>query len=148
MNNERQSIFKLPRPSEPLAAALQACRTHFVSVVIFSALLNLLVLVPMLDMLQVYDRVVPTRGVATLALISVVLVFALGTMAVLDMVRTRLLVRASVRLDRYLSGLTLDTALLQRLEVIRRDPPASHQGEPHPAVADMRHGDEHARGLS
>lgn len=114
MNSVRSSFLALPRPSDPLAAALRACRSHFVGVAVFSALMNLLVLVPMLYMLQIYDRVVPTRGVATLVFITLVLIFALGTMAVLDWVRSRLLVRASIRLDRYLSGLTLETALLQR----------------------------------
>ena len=35
---------------------------HFVAVIGFSALLNLLFVVPMIYMLQIYDRVVPTRG--------------------------------------------------------------------------------------
>src|SRR5512139_3704966 len=102
------------QPSELVAAALQACRRHFMAVAAFSALLNLLFLVPMLYMLQVYDRVVPTRGQVTLLFLTLVLLFGLVTLALLDFVRSRLLVRASIRLDRQLSGVLLDTSLARR----------------------------------
>jgi PrtD family type I secretion system ABC transporter len=101
-------------PSELVAAALRACRRHFVAVAVFSALLNLLFLVPMLYMLQIYDRVIPTRGNTTLFFLTLVLLFGLGTLAFLDFVRSRLLVRASIRLDRQLAGVLLDTSLARR----------------------------------
>ncbi len=101
-------------PTEIIASALRACRKHFVAVAAFSALLNLLFLVPMLYMLQVYDRVIPTRGSLTLLFLTVVLLFGLISLALLDYVRSRLLVRASIRLDRRLSGIVLDTTLARR----------------------------------
>jgi ABC-type protease/lipase transport system fused ATPase/permease subunit len=85
----------VPPPTERFAAALQTCRRHFIAVLVFSALLNLLFLVPMLYMLQVYDRVIPTRGDVTLFFLTLVLIFGLVTLAMLDFVRSRLLVRAS-----------------------------------------------------
>jgi PrtD family type I secretion system ABC transporter len=101
-------------PTEILAAALRACRRHFVAAASFSALLNLLFLVPMLYMLQVYDRVIPTRGSLTLFFLTLVLLFGLVSLALLDFVRSRLLVRASIRLDRQLAGVLLDTSLARR----------------------------------
>ena len=101
-------------PTEIFSAALKACRRHFIAVGVFSALLNLLFLVPMLYMLQVYDRVIPTRGGLTLFFLTVVLLFGLISLALLDYVRSRLLVRASIRLDRQLSGVLLDTTLTRR----------------------------------
>src|SRR5262245_12165289 len=101
-------------PTEIVASALRACRRHFVAVAVFSALLNLLFMVPMLYMLQVYDRVIPTRGHLTLIFLTLVLVFGLTTLALLDYVRARLLVRASIRLDRQLAGVLLDTSLARR----------------------------------
>src|SRR5215218_8078289 len=77
----------------------------------FSALLNLLFIAPMLYMLQVYDRVIPTAGGTTLLFLTIVLIFALLALSSLDAVRSRLLVRASVRLDRVLSGAILDATL-------------------------------------
>lgn len=90
--------------AEPLAEAFRACRTHFVWAAVFSALVNLLYLAPTLYMMQVYDRVVPTGGMVTLTLVTVVAVFALATLAGLDWLRTRLLVRAGLRLDRLLAS--------------------------------------------
>jgi ATP-binding cassette subfamily C protein len=101
-------------PTDIVASALRACRRHFVAVATFSALLNLLFLVPMLYMLQIYDRVIPTRGNVTLFFLTLVLLFGLGTLALLDFVRSRLLVRASIRLDRELAGVLLDTSLARR----------------------------------
>jgi len=92
-------------------AALRACRRHFVFALLFSALVNLLFIAPMLYMLQVYDRVIPTLGGATLLLLTVVLAFALLTFAGLDAVRTRLLVRAGVRLNRILAPEVIDATL-------------------------------------
>lgn len=90
--------------TEPLADAVKACRPHLVWAAIFSALVNLLYLTPTIYMLQVYDRVVPTGGLQTLLLVSAIAVFALATLALLDWLRTRLLVRAGLRLDRLLVG--------------------------------------------
>jgi ATP-binding cassette subfamily C protein len=84
---------------EPLAQALRACRPHFVAAAAFSFFLNLLFLAPAIYMLQIYDRVVTTGGKATLFFVTLALAIALVTLAALDWIRGRLLVRASVRLD-------------------------------------------------
>ena len=94
-----------------IRSAAEACRRHFIYAMLFSALLNLLFIAPMLYMLQVYDRVIPTQGGVTLLFLTLVLAFALLTLSALDALRSRLLVRASVRLDRYLSGAILDATL-------------------------------------
>ena len=107
-------MLNIAPPTELLATALRACRRHFIAVAAFSALLNLLFLVPMLYMLQIYDRVIPTRGEMTLFFLTLVLLFGLTSLALLDFVRSRLLVRASIRLDRQLAGLLLDTSLARR----------------------------------
>ena len=67
---------------------------------LFSGLINLLYLVPSIFMLQVYDRVVPTRGGATLLVLTLILTVSLIVFALLDSVRMRLLLRASIRLER------------------------------------------------
>lgn len=93
--------------TEPLAEALKACRTHFIWAAVFSALVNLLYLTPTLYMMQVYDRVVPTGGITTLILITLVAAFALGSLALLDWLRGRLLLRAGLRLDKLLAAKVL-----------------------------------------
>jgi ATP-binding cassette subfamily C protein len=92
--------FELP---PVLRQALQQCREHFVAAAVFSLLINILYLAPTIYMLQVYDRVVPTAGKTTLLFVTLALVLALGSLAALDMVRTRLLVRASQRIDAILA---------------------------------------------
>ena len=82
-----------------LKDALADCRQHFVAAAVFSLLINILYLAPTLYMLQVYDRVVPTGGTTTLLFVTLALAFALLTLSALDMVRNRLLVRASQRID-------------------------------------------------
>lgn len=88
----------------PLRNALRACRRHFWAVGIFSGLINLLYLAPSIFMLQVYDRVVPTRGVPTLLVLSLILAVSLIVFALLDTVRIRLLMRASIRLEKMAAG--------------------------------------------
>ena len=100
--------------ADAMRVALAACRRHFVAVAGFSALLNLLFMVPMLYMIQVYDRVVPTDGRLTLLFLTMVLLFGLVSLALLDLVRSRILVRASARLDRELSAVLMEASLAER----------------------------------
>ena len=97
--------------SEAMRAALAITRRHFLAAAGFSALVNLLFVVPTIYMLQIYDRVVPTRGLQTLFFLTMVLLFALATLSLLDRVRTRLLVRAAVALDTELAPRLLDATL-------------------------------------
>lgn len=88
---------------EPLADAFRTCRRHLLIAAGFSALVNILYLAPTLYMLQIYDRVLPTSGLLSLAFLTVAVVFALATLAVLDSLRQRILVRLGLRLDRLLA---------------------------------------------
>jgi ATP-binding cassette subfamily C exporter for protease/lipase len=99
------------RVQGPLRAALACCRRHFIATAGFSALVNLLYIAPTIYMLQVYDRVVPTQGLQTLLFLTLVLLFALVTLACLDRVRQRLLTRAGVQMDAVLAPLILDATL-------------------------------------
>ncbi len=83
--------------------ALRQCRRHFMAAAVFSLLINVLYLAPTLYMLQVYDRVVPTAGKTTLLFITIALALALLALSGLDMIRNRLLVRASQRIDALLA---------------------------------------------
>ncbi|MGE4533530.1 type I secretion system permease/ATPase [Halomonas sp.] len=82
-----------------LQRALKACRGSFVSVGFFSMFVNLLMLVPPMYMLQVYDRVLSTQSVDTLLMLTLVVVFLFMIMGGLELVRSRVLVRVGNRLD-------------------------------------------------
>ena len=94
-------IEKIP---PAMRSAFLACKSHFYSAMGFSALISLLYLAPTIYMMQVYDRVVPTGGVMTLAWITVILAIALGTLSALDNVRARLMSAASLKLNEELSS--------------------------------------------
>ncbi|MDN3524155.1 type I secretion system permease/ATPase [Halomonas sabkhae] len=82
-----------------LQRALRACKGSFVSVGFFSMFVNLLMLVPPMYMLQVYDRVLSTRSFETLLMLTLVVVFLFIVMGALEQVRSRILVRVGNRLD-------------------------------------------------
>ncbi|TDO10643.1 MULTISPECIES: type I secretion system permease/ATPase [Halomonas] len=82
-----------------LQRALKACRSSFVSVGFFSMFVNLLMLVPPMYMLQVYDRVLSTQSTETLLMLTLVVVFLFMVMGGLELVRSRMLVRVGNRLD-------------------------------------------------
>lgn len=86
-----------------VAAALAECRRAFWSVAVFSGAVNLLMLSGPLYMLQIYDRVLASRSVPTLIALTVFLVGAYAFQAGLDLVRSRIIVRGAMLLDRRLA---------------------------------------------
>lgn len=100
--------------AKPLRDALQNCRRHFIYAAVFSAFMNLLYIAPTIYMLQIYDRVIPSRGDITLLGLTAALILALATLSVLDAMRSRLFVHAGVRLNRQLVGVILGAAFSSR----------------------------------
>jgi len=71
---------------------------------VFSLATNLLYLAGPIYMLQLYDRVVSSGSVTTLVMLTAALALAFIALAGLDVVRARILTRASVRLDTMLAS--------------------------------------------
>jgi ABC-type protease/lipase transport system fused ATPase/permease subunit len=113
-------LFRPDWPA-PMKEALASCRTHIMNSAVFSALVNILYLAPTLYMMQVYDRVVPTGGILTLVWLTIILGLALGTLTLLDNIRSRMMVRASLRLNEALSGKILNR-LVERGRQDANDP--------------------------
>ena len=88
-------------------------RPYFLYAGLFSLAINLLLLVPPLYMLQVFDRVLASRSVETLAVLTLAAVVALVVMALLDVLRARLLAASGAALDRSLGPRVLDGLLAQ-----------------------------------
>jgi ATP-binding cassette, subfamily C, type I secretion system permease/ATPase len=99
-------MFTQPK-SDELRGIFHGCRRYFATALIFSLAINLLYLAAPLYMLQVYDRVISSASHVTLAMLTIVLLFALVALAGLDFVRARVLTRASMRLDRQMAGRVL-----------------------------------------
>ncbi len=84
-----------------------ATRRAVATVALFSLFMNALVLVVPIYSLQVYDRVLTSQSGETLLWLSVLAVFLIAMLAVLDALRTRILVRVSLWLERRLAPVLL-----------------------------------------
>ncbi|MFD0987927.1 type I secretion system permease/ATPase [Methyloligella solikamskensis] len=93
-----------PVERSELAQALSQCRAAFVSVGLFSALINVLMLTGPLFMLQVYDRVLPSRSVETLVGFAILVIILYAFQAILEGIRGRLMSRIGTHLDESLSS--------------------------------------------
>ena len=87
-----------------LAIALGMCRSAFASAAAFSIFINMLVLVPSIYMLQIYDRVLSSRNETTLWVMTLVCVALIAVYAGLETVRSQILVRIGRRIDQLLGG--------------------------------------------
>jgi len=74
----------------------------------FSFIINMLLLAPSLYMLQTYDRVLGSRSLETLYMLTLILAVLLMSMSALEMVRTRLLVKANTAIDSLLAPYLLE----------------------------------------
>src|ERR1044071_5285525 len=99
-----------PKPSSELGAALARSRKAFIGIGVFTAAINLLQLTGSLYMLEVYDRVLPGRSVPTLVAISILALVMFGFQGLLDVVRSRVLVRIAASVDETLSQRVFDLA--------------------------------------
>jgi hypothetical protein len=83
-------MSQLPRPlrqppaSAELAAALGACRRAFLAIALFSGMSNILMLTGSLFMLEVYDRVIPSRSVPTLVALLILAAGLYAAQGIID----------------------------------------------------------------
>ena len=97
-----------PAFSSELRDALAACWHAFIAVGLMSGLINMLYLTGSFYMLEVYDRVLPSRSVPTLVALSILALTLFAFQGVLDIIRSRILVRVAASLDERLSGRVYD----------------------------------------
>jgi len=86
-----------------LRAALVACRWALIGIALMTSLLNVLYLTGSIFMLEVYDRVLPSRSMPTLVGLVMVAALLFAFQAVIDLLRGRVLVRIGASLDESLS---------------------------------------------
>ena len=92
---------------------LVSCRFYFKYAFFFSMFVNILQLTFPIYMLQVYDKVLTSYNLSTLTVITVAAVICLMVLALLEWIRSRLLVRAGIEFDRKLSLPVLQENLKQ-----------------------------------
>jgi PrtD family type I secretion system ABC transporter len=94
-----------------LGDALRACRSAFVGVGVMSCIINLLYLTGSIFMLEVYDRVLPSRSVPTLVGLIVLAGGLYIGQGILDLIRGRILGRIGTSLDEALNARVFDTVV-------------------------------------
>jgi PrtD family type I secretion system ABC transporter len=116
MNRSPASTLQRPASSE-LAAALSTCRRAFYAIALFSGMSNLLMLSGALFMLEIYDRVLPSRSIPTLVALLILVASLYAAQGVIDAIRSRLLVRIGNSLDEALSMRIYDAIVRLPLKV-------------------------------
>jgi ATP-binding cassette, subfamily C, bacterial PrsD len=84
---------------DPVALGLRDSARRMVGIAVFSGVINVLMLSGSLYMLQVYDRVIPSRNVATLLGLSLMVLFAYLVQGYFDALRARMLCRVATLFD-------------------------------------------------
>jgi PrtD family type I secretion system ABC transporter len=92
-------FFKATDKQTLLNTAIKDMKPALVTAMAFSFFINLLALVSPIYMLQVYDRVLSSRNVATLVVLTLICLFLYAIYGVLEALRTQVLVRAGLKFD-------------------------------------------------
>jgi PrtD family type I secretion system ABC transporter len=117
-------VSSLPNPDprararSELRTVLASCRHAFLGIGLMTGMINVLYLTGSFFMLEIYDRVLPSRSVPTLVGLAVIAFVLYAFQGVLDVLRGRVLVRIGASLDEALSGRVFD--ILVRLPLKAR----------------------------
>ncbi|RTL55343.1 MAG: type I secretion system permease/ATPase [Bradyrhizobiaceae bacterium] len=106
--NHAEPLVSGPAPRTELGDALHACRSAFIGVGAMSFIINILYLTGSFFMLEVYDRVLPSRSVPTLVGLIVLAGGLYIAQGILDLIRGRILSRIGATLDEMLSQRVYD----------------------------------------
>src|SRR5208283_1482385 len=98
------SLAKNALPLGRLEEGIKLTMPIFATATIFSFFINLLMFVSPLYMLQIYDRVVTSRSETTLIALTVLAGILLLVYAILEWLRSRILVRAGLAFDEKIAG--------------------------------------------
>lgn len=84
---------------DPVTLRLRESAKRMVGIAVFSGVINVLMLSGSLYMLQVYDRVIPSRNIATLLGLSLMVLLAYVVQGYFDALRSRMLCRVATLFD-------------------------------------------------
>lgn len=126
------------RPGAPgikVAETLSSCRGAFLAVVLTSGLVNVLGLTGSFFMLEVYDRVLPSRSVPTLVGLGIIAAVLYAFLAVLDFIRGRVLSRIGGIVNEVLRDDVYDAVV--RLPLVRVPSNVKLTGDGLQAIRDL-----------
>lgn len=108
--------YPLSLPESEITDVLLLFKGAFRTIGIFSAVINLLMLMPSLYMLQVYDRVLQSSNEMTLLMLTVVMLGAYLMLSALEFVRSFILIRVGSKLDLQMNKRVYTAAFEQNLK--------------------------------
>ena len=97
-------------------------KREFIWVGIFSFIANMLLLVPAVYMIQIYDRVLISRSELTLIFLSIITLFLFMVMALSEWLRSKLLIRVGLRIDEALNKLVFNASFKSFLNFKKDNP--------------------------
>lgn len=116
MRNLLQGIPKQLMPKNEITEALMEFKKIFITIGVFSAVINLLMLVPSFYMLEVYDRVLGSRNEYTLLMLTLMMLGLYALTSVLEHIRSMVVIRVGGRLDDFLNNRVYNAAFEQNLK--------------------------------
>ncbi|EYU13993.1 type I secretion system permease/ATPase [Photorhabdus aegyptia] len=96
--------MKLLLPKDEITDVIRARSRVFWAIGLFTAFINLLMLVPSVYMLQVYDRVLPTGNEITLLMLTLITLGMFAMMGMLEYIRSMIVIRIGSQLDMKLNN--------------------------------------------
>jgi ATP-binding cassette subfamily C exporter for protease/lipase len=107
---------KFLNPKTEIGRILLSFKGTFYTVGTFSAIINLLALIPSLYMLQVYDRVLSSRNEITLLMLTLMMLGGYLFSSALELIRSFVLVRVGAQFDMQLNKRLYTAAFEQNLK--------------------------------
>lgn len=108
-------MFAMQGPDTPLTMALQAARPALGAAFVTSVFINLTLFAVPLYSIQIYDRVLSSRNLGTLFLLTLITAVFVALYGLLEYVRSGILLRGSVRFNETLAGPLFRAAMRAQL---------------------------------
>jgi PrtD family type I secretion system ABC transporter len=102
--------------SVTLSSSLRALKKVLLANALFSFFINLILFASPLYMMQIYNRVLPSRSESTLVMLTGLVCFALAALAALETVRTQVMVRLGAKLEHDLNQRVVEAAFTATLQ--------------------------------
>lgn len=116
MRNMFPGIPKHLMPKNEITEALMEFKRVFITIGVFSAVINMLMLVPSFYMLEVYDRVLASRNEFTLLMLTLMMLGLYVLISVIEHIRSMVVIRVGGRLDNFLNNRVYTAAFEQNLK--------------------------------
>ena len=100
----RKQPFGVSTEKPELLKLLTLFKKDFYIVGLFSLIINLLMLVPAIYMLLIYDSVLASRSNTTLIVVTVIMLFMMAIMGLFEWTRTQLLIRIGNNMDKRINA--------------------------------------------